>query len=44
MNYMSMHSLMTMHYLPKFDRRVVRYGVSWLLAIATSTIGVVVYA
>ncbi len=42
--YMSTHSMMTMHYIPEFDRKLIGYGVSWLLAIATSTIGVVAYA
>lgn len=44
MNYMSTHSMMTMHYLPEIDRKLLAYGVGWLLAIATATIGLVAYA
>lgn len=44
MNYMSTHSLKTMHYIPKLGRKQVGYGLSWMLAIATSTIGVAVCA
>jgi len=36
--------MMTMQYVPKLDRKLIRYGVSWIVAIATSMIGVVVYA
>ena len=44
MPYMSLHSMMTMHYLPQLDRKQIRYGVSWIAAIAASMIGVVAYA
>lgn len=44
MPYMTVQSMMTMHYVPQLDRKLVRYGVSWIVAIATSMIGVVAYA
>ena len=44
MPYLTMQSMMTMHYVPKLDRKLIRYGVSWIVAIATSMIGVVAYA
>ena len=44
MIYLSTQSMMTMHYVPKLDRKLIRYAVSWIVAIATSMIGVVVYA
>ncbi len=44
MHYMSTHSMMTMHNAPQLDRKMLRYAVSWIVAIATSTIGVVAYA
>lgn len=44
MQFYSMQSLKTMHYLPKFDRKKVGLAVSWMLAIAASTIGMVAYA
>ena len=40
----SIHSLKTMHYLPELDRKQLGYAVSWFVAIAMSTFGVVVYA
>ena len=44
MPYMTIHSMVTMHYLPQLDRKLVRYCASWIVAIATSMIGVVAYA
>ncbi|MGB5246150.1 MAG: hypothetical protein WBN34_06350 [Woeseia sp.] len=44
MNYFSTQSMMTMHYVPQLDRKMLRYAVSCVLAIATSTVGVAVYA
>ena len=44
MPYLTMQSMMTMHYVPELDRKLIRYGVSWIVAIATSMIGVVAYA
>jgi len=44
MHYMSMQSMITMHYVPQLDKKLIRYGVSWLVAIATSMIGVAAYA
>ncbi len=44
MQYMSTHSMMTMHHAPLIDRKMLRYAVSWILAIGASTIGVVAYA
>ena len=44
MPYLTIQSMMTMHYVPQLDRKLVRYGVSWIVAIATSMIGVVAYA
>jgi hypothetical protein len=44
MQYMSTHSMMTMHYLPQINRKMLSYAVSWMLAIATSTFGIVAYA
>ena len=41
---MSIHSMMTMHYVLQLDRKQIRYGVSWIAAIAASMIGVVAYA
>ena len=44
MPYMSIQSMKTMHYVPQLDRKLVSHGVSWIVAIATSVIGVVAYA
>ncbi|MDH3613225.1 MAG: hypothetical protein OEU90_11560 [Gammaproteobacteria bacterium] len=44
MPFMTIQSMMTMHYVPQLDRKLIRYGVSWIVAIATSMIGVVAYA
>jgi len=44
MQYLSIQSMKTMHYVPQLDRKLIRYGVSWIVAIATSMIGVVAYA
>ena len=40
----TIQSLKTMQYLPQFDRKIVRYGVSSIVAIATSVIGVAAFA
>ncbi len=39
-----MQSMQTMHYVPQLDRKSLRYGVSWIVAIATSMIGVAAFA
>ncbi|MGB5624945.1 MAG: hypothetical protein WBM61_04370, partial [Woeseiaceae bacterium] len=44
MPYLTMQSMMTMQYVPQLDRKLIRYGVSGIAAIATSMIGVVAYA
>lgn len=44
MPYMTIQSMMTMHYVPQIDRKLVRYGVSWIVAIAMSMVAVVAYA
>ena len=44
MPFMTIQSMMTMHYVPQLDRKLFRYGVSWIVAIAASMIGVVAYA
>ena len=44
MYYLTTHSMMTMHNVPKLDRNLVRYGASWIVAIATSMIGVAAFA
>ncbi|MGB5257036.1 MAG: hypothetical protein WBN44_07250 [Woeseiaceae bacterium] len=44
MQNLSMQSMITMHYVPQLDRKMIRYGVSWILAIATSVMGVAAYA
>jgi len=44
MQNLTIQSMKTMHYLPQIDRKMLRYAVSWILAIATSMIGVVAYA
>ena len=44
MPYLTMQSMMTMHYVPQVDWKLVGYGASWIVAIATSMIGVVAYA
>jgi hypothetical protein len=36
--------MMTMHYVPQLDTKLVGYAVSWIVAIVMSTIGVVAYA
>ena len=41
---LTIQSMKTMHYVPRIDRKMLRYGVSWILAITTSMIGVVAYA
>lgn len=44
MQNLTIQSMMTMQYVPQLDRKMIRYGVSWLLAIATSVVGVAAYA
>jgi hypothetical protein len=43
MQNLTMQSMMTMQYVPKLDRRSLGYGVTWILAIATSAVGVAAY-
>jgi hypothetical protein len=44
MQNLTTQSMMTMQYVPQFDRKLLRYGVSSIVAIIASTIGVVAYA
>lgn len=44
MYYLTQQSMMTMQHVPQLDRKLLRYGVSWIAAIVTSTIGVVAFA
>lgn len=51
MEYLSTQSMQTMQYLPQLmqylpqlDRKVIRRAAAWIVAIATSTIAVFVYA
>ncbi len=44
MQYLTMQSMQTMHYVPQLDRKSLRYGVSWIVAIAASMIGVAAFA
>ena len=44
MQYLTTHSMVTMHYVPQLDRKLLRYGVSWIVAIAASMVGVAAYA
>ena len=44
MQYPAIQSMKTMHYVPRLDRKQIGYAVSWVLAIAMSTVGVVAYA
>lgn len=44
MPYLTIHSMMTMHYVPQLDQKTLRYGVSWIAGIATSMIGVAAFA
>ena len=44
MYYPTTHSMMTMHNVPKLDQKLVRYGASWIVAIATSVVGVAALA
>lgn len=44
MQILTIQSMSTMQYLPQFDRKIVRYGVSSIVAIVTSVIGVAAYA
>lgn len=38
MQFFPMSYLMTMHNLPQLDRKIVAYGVLWILAIAASLV------
>ena len=44
MQIMSIQSMQTMQYLPRIDRKMLRYAVSWIVVVAASMIGIVVYA
>lgn len=44
MYYLTIHSMKSMHHVPKLDRKMLGYGVSWIVAITTSMIGVAAYA
>jgi hypothetical protein len=44
MEYLSIQSMQTMQYLPQINRKFFRYGISSIVAIATSTIAVVAFA
>ena len=44
MQYLSMQSMKTMHYVPELDGKLLRYGVSSIAAIAVSLTCVVAYA
>jgi hypothetical protein len=44
MQLMTLESMKSMHYIPELDKKIVGYAVSWVVAIAMSTFGVVVYA
>lgn len=44
MPYMTMQSMMTMQYVPQLDWKIIGYGVSWVVTVATSMIGVVAFA
>ena len=44
MQYLSMQSMKTMHDVPQLDRKLLRYGVSWIAAIAVSLTCVAAYA
>ncbi len=41
---LTIQSMKTMQYLPRIDRKILRHAASWMLAVATSMIGVAVYA
>ena len=43
MQYLTTHSMVTMHYVPQLDRKLLRCGVSWIVAISASMIGVAAY-
>jgi len=44
MQYLTIQTMKTMHYVPQLDGKLLRYAVSWIVAIATSVIGVAAYA
>ena len=44
MQHLTIQSMMTMHNVPQPDGKLLRYVVSWIVAIATSVIGVAAYA
>ena len=43
MEYLSIQSMKTMRYMPELDWKQVGYAVSWIVAIAASTLSVVVF-
>lgn len=42
MQHLTIQDMMTMHYVPKLDRKLVLYGIFWMATIATSTIALAV--
>ncbi len=44
MPHLTIQSMMTMHDVPQLDGKLIRYALSWIAAIATSLVGVAVYA
>jgi len=44
MEFTTIQHMQTMQYLPQIDKKLLRRGVSWIVAIATSTLAVVAYA
>lgn len=43
MPYLTIQGMKTMHCLPQLDRKLLRYAISWIVAIATSTFGIAAY-
>ena len=43
MTYLSTHSMMTMQYLPVYDRKLVAYGLAWVAIVVTSMIALARY-
>ena len=43
MQFMTIHSMQTLQYVPKLDRNYFRSGASWMVAIAASMIGIAAY-
>lgn len=44
MQHMTTQSMKTMQYVPKLDQKLLRYALSFMAAIATSTVAVVALA